>query len=126
MLARVAAAIPFGVLAVVLPYVGILTLEQETLHAEAPVLAAMLFAATELAYWSLELRGGLVDEAGTYLRRLALLVALVVGMFAAGTAVLALVGGFTTEGATVDVLGAAGAIAVVALLALAAASRRTG
>lgn len=117
-------AIPFAVAVVVLPYIGILTLERETLDTSVPLLAALLFGSTELAYWSLELRGPVEDESGTYLRRLALTTAFVVGMFAAGTAVLAVVEGFTTRGATVDVLGAAGALVVVGLLALAAAARR--
>ncbi len=123
-LLRRPAAIPFAVAVVVLPYVGILTLERENLDTSVPLLAALLFGATELAYWSLELRGNLEDESGTYLRRLALTTAFVVGMFAAGTAVLAVVEGFTTRGATFDVLGAAGALVVVGLLALAAAARR--
>jgi hypothetical protein len=116
--------IPLAVLAIALPYVAILTLEIESLDSRSALLAALLFGATELAYWSLELRSGLSDEPGTYLRRVALVAALMVGTFAGGTAVLALVEGFSARGPTVDTLGAAAAIAAVALLFLAAASRR--
>jgi hypothetical protein len=118
--------IPPAVLALALPYIAILTLEIETLDSRAALLAALLFGATELAYWSLELRGALTDEPGTYLRRLALIAALGVGTFAGCTAVLALVEGISARGPTVDALGAAAALAAVALLFLAAASRRAG
>ena len=113
-------------LALVLPYVAILTLEIESLDVRAPLLAALLLGATELAYWSLELRGALADEPGMYLRRVALVAGLVVATFAGGTAVLALVEGFSARGAGIDALGAAAALAAVALLFLAVAARRTG
>jgi hypothetical protein len=118
--------IPLAVVALALPYVAILTLEIESLDSRAPLLAALLFGANELAYWSLELRGSLTDEPGTYLRRVALVAGLMVGVYAGGTAVLALAEGFSAEGPTVDAVGAAAALIVVALLALAAASRRQG
>jgi hypothetical protein len=118
--------IPLAVVALALPYVAILTLEIESLDSRAPLLAALLFGATELAYWSLELRGALTDEPGTYLRRVALVAGLMVGVYAGGTAVLALVEGFSAEGPTIDAVGVAAALVVVALLALAAAARREG
>ena len=118
--------IALGVLVIAVPYVAILTLETESLDSRAPLLGALLFGATELAYWSLELRGSLTDEPGTYLRRVALIASLVFATFLGGTVVLALVEAFGTGGATVDALGAAAALAVLALLALAASARRTG
>lgn len=118
--------IALGILVIALPYVAILTLETESLDARAPLLGALLFGATELGYWSLELRGSLTDEPGTYLRRVALIASLVFATFLGGTVVLALVEAFGTGGATVDALGAAAALAVLALLALAASARRTG
>lgn len=118
--------IPIGVLTLGLPYVAIVTLEHDALDTHVPLLGALLFGATELAYWSLELRGALTDEPGTYLRRLALIASLVFATFLGGTVVLALVERFSAQGATVDVLGAAAAMAAVALLTLAAASRRAG
>ena len=118
--------IALGVLVIALPYVAILTLETESLDARAPLLGALLFGAAELAYWSLELRGSLTDEPGTYLRRVALIASLVFATFMGGTVVLALVEAFGAGGATVDALGAAAALAVLALLALAASARRAG
>ena len=118
--------IPVAVLSLVLPYIAILTLEIKSLDSRAALLAALLFGATELAYWSLELRGSLTDEPGTYLRRVALVAALGVGTFAGCTAVLSVVDGISARGPTVDALGAAAALTAVALLFLAAAARRTG
>lgn len=118
--------IPLAVLTLALPYVAILTLEIESLDTRVALLGALLVGSTELAYWSLELRSGLADEPGTYLRRVALVAAFVFTAFLGGTTVLALVEAFSARGTTVDVLGAAAALVVLALLALAAASRRAG
>lgn len=123
-LARRPFPIPLAVLALALPYTAIVTLEIEELDSRAALVAALLFGSTELAYWSLELRGALTDEPGTYLRRVALVAGLMLGVFAGGTAVLALVEGFTARGPTIDAIGVAAALVVVGLLALAAAARR--
>ena len=58
-------------------YVAILGFEADALDTRAPLVAGALLAVAELAYWSLELRVPVVDEAGTYLRRIALLATLV-------------------------------------------------
>jgi hypothetical protein len=116
-------AIPFALAVLAAPYVALLGFEADALDARAPVLAAALFAVAELAYWSLELRGSLADEPGTYLRRLSLLAALVVVSLVGGTAILALVAEVGTRGTALDVAGAAAALGAVALLALAAARR---
>ena len=79
----------------------------------------------ELAYWSLELRGHIADEAGTYLRRAAVLLGLVLTTVALGTGLLVVVEVVAARGAAVDVLGTVAAVGAIALLALAAA-RRTG
>ncbi len=118
-------AIPVALVALAAPYVAVLGFEQESLDARAPVVAALLFAIAELAYWSLELRGALADEPGTYLRRISLLSLLVLGTIVGGSAILALVAEVGTRGTAVDIIGAAAALGAVALLAV-AASRRTG
>ncbi len=107
------------------PYVAALGFEIDGIDTRAPLIAALLFAVAELAYWSLELRGTLADEPGTYLRRVALLAGLAVGTIAAGTGVLALVETISARGAAIDLAGALAAVGAIALLALAAA-RRTG
>ena len=65
--------IPGAVLVLAAPYVAALGFEIDGIDTRAPLLAALLFVVAELAYWSLELRGTLADEPGTYLRRVALL-----------------------------------------------------
>ena len=116
-------AIPIAVCLLGAPYVAMLGFEADGIDTRAPLIAGLLFAVTELAYWSLELRGTLADEPGTYLRRIALLAALVVGTIAAGTGVLALVEGVAARGAAVDILGALAAATAIGLLAFAAAHR---
>lgn len=116
-------AIPFALAILVAPYVAMLAFEVDALDERAPVLAGALLATSELAYWSLELRGTLADEPGTYLRRVSLLALLVLGTVVGGTAVLALVSGVGARGTAVDVAGAVAALGAVALLALAASRR---
>jgi hypothetical protein len=117
--------IPAAVCVLATPYVAALGFEIDGIDTRAPLVAALLFAVAELAYWSLELRGTLADEPGTYLRRVALLAGLAVATIAGGTVVLAVVGAIAARGTAIDLLGAAAAIGAIALLALAAA-RRTG
>jgi hypothetical protein len=105
-------------------YVVILAFETDAIDTRAPLVAGALLAVAELAYWSLELRRPVADEAGTSLRRLALLAALLFGVVAFGAVILALVEAIEAAGPAVDVLGAVAAVGALALLALAA--RRTG
>lgn len=118
-------AIPVALALLAAPYVVVLAFEVDALDERAPVVAAALLAVAELAYWSLELRGTLADEPGTYLRRASLLALLVVGTVLGGTAILALVAQVGARGAAVDAAGAAAALGALALLAV-AASRRAG
>lgn len=118
-------AVPVAVGLLAAPYVASLAFELDGIDTRAPLLAAALFTVAELAYWSLELRGALADEPGTYLRRIALLAGLAVATIAAGTVVLAVVEGVSARGTAVDLIGAVAAVGAIALLAL-AASRRTG
>lgn len=121
--ARIAVAIPVAVALLGAEYVALLEVEGEALDARAPVVAAALLAVAELGYWSLELRGGVDDEPGTYLRRLALLAALLLGVTTFGVVLLAVVEAVQAEGPALDVLGAVAAVGALALLALAARSR---
>ena len=117
--------IPGAICLLAAPYVAILGFEIEGIDTRAPLLAALLLAIAELGYWSLELRGALADEPGTYLRRVALIAGFAVGTIAGGTVVLVLVDEIAADGAAFDIAGAAAAVGAIALLALAAA-RRTG
>jgi hypothetical protein len=123
LLLKRAEPIPLAIALLVAPYVSIVVFELEGLDVYAPVVAALLFVVAELSYWSLELRGSLADEPGTYLRRIAVLAGLLVVTLAAGTALLVLVEVVTAGGAALDVLGAVAAVGAIALLALAASRR---
>jgi hypothetical protein len=117
---RVSLAVPVAVGLLGGGYVALLGFEAEGLHASAPLVAGGLYAIAELAYWSLELRGPVADERGTYLRRLALLAAGLAAVTLLGVGLLALVEAVETGGVAIDLIGGAAAVAAVALLALAA------
>ncbi len=95
----------------------------DALDQRAPFVAAGLYATAELAYWSLELRNILAEEAGAYLRRVGLLARMTVGALALGIALLALVDVLQTGGVAAEAIGVLAAVATLALLAI--ASRRT-
>jgi hypothetical protein len=115
--------IPGAILVLAAPYVAALGFELDGIDTRAPLLAALLFVVAELAYWSLELRGTLADEPGTYLRRVALLATLALVTIAAGTLVLVVAERVAARGIAIDLLGAVAAVGAVALLALAAVRR---
>jgi len=117
-------AIPAAVALLGAEYVAILGFESDTIDTRAPLVAGALLAVAELGYWSLELRVPVVDEAGTYVRRIALLATLLLGVVGLGAVVLTLVEVVEAGGIAVDIAGAAAALGALALLALAA--RRTG
>ena len=98
--------IPGAILLLAAPYVAALGFEIDGIDTRAPLLAALLFVVAELAYWSLELRGTLADEPGTYLRRLALLATLAVATIVGGTVVLVVVERVAARGIAIDLLGA--------------------
>ena len=121
---RLAVAIPAAVALLGVEYVALLGFEGEALDLRAPFVAAALYAVAELGYWTLELRGAVADEAGTYVRRVALLAGLLLATVALGVGLLALVEAVTARGPALDVVGAVAAVGTLALLAVAA--RRTG
>jgi hypothetical protein len=121
---RLPVTVPVAIAALGAEYVAILGFEADAIDTRAPLVAGALLAVAELAYWSLELRGPVVDEAGTYLRRLALIATLVVSVVGIGAIMLTLVEVVAAGGIAVDILGAAAAFGALGLLALAA--RRTG
>jgi hypothetical protein len=120
---QIAPALPIAVAILGAEYVALLGFEGEALDTRAAVVAAALLAVAELGYWSLELRRAVADEAGTSLRRLALLASVLLGVLALGFVLLALVEAVAAGGPAVDALGAVAAVGALGLLALAA--RRT-
>jgi len=117
---RLAWPVPVAVALFVAAYTGLMADQVKGVDTRAPVVAAVLLAIAELAYWSGELRGAVSDEAGTYLRRCALLALLLVGVVATGTIMLVLAEAVRTGGIEIEAIGAAAAIGAVALVALAA------
>jgi hypothetical protein len=117
--------IPAAIVLLAAPYVAVLGFEVDGLDTRAPLIAALLFTVAELADWSLELRGTLADEPGTYLRRLALLAALAMGTIAGGTVVLVVAEQVAADGPAFEIAGAAAAVGAIALLALAVGKRNT-
>ena len=117
---RFAPAVPVALVLLAGAYAALLGHEVDGLDTRAPVVAAALFAVAELAYWSLELRGAVADEPGTYLRRAALLAVMLAGVVAIGIVLLAVVEAVSAGGLAVELVGAAAAVAAVALVALAA------
>jgi hypothetical protein len=118
LLVRVPAFVTAGLVLLGAEYGAVLAIESEPLDRGAPVVAAALFLAAELAWWSLELRARIASEAGSYLRRLAFLLGLTVGALALGAGVLALVDAVRVRGLAVELAGAAAAAAILALALL--------
>jgi hypothetical protein len=105
-------------------YAAQLGVDDEPLDVTAPVFAAGLIVAVELAYWSLDERDRVRGEPGDDLRRLAYVALLGVAALLAAAVLLALVDAVRARGLGIDVLGAAAA--ALALLALVAFARRRG
>lgn len=118
LLLRLPAAIPAAVLLVGIEYAVILAGQDQAIDSRAPALAATLFAAAELGYWSLELRDAVADEPGAYLRRLGLLAGLALGALALGQLLLALVDVSERGGIAIEALGVVAAVAALAIVVL--------
>jgi hypothetical protein len=89
----------------------------------SPVYAAGLLAVAELAYWSLELRGRAQDAERLIERRTALVATLTLVAIGAGALVLAATALPIGSGVPTDLLGAAAAVAAVAVFAALARPR---
>jgi hypothetical protein len=119
---RWAAPLPWGFAGVGAAYALFLSLRPGTVDGRAPMVAAALFVAAELSYWSIERRSW-PSEGQVVARRLALLVS-------AGLAA-ALVGGLllllaSERGNGIGQEAAGIAAAVLTLLVIAALARRSG
>ena len=97
-----------------------LALDDPTLDTRAPLLAAGLLIAAELAYWSLEERQNVRTEAREQLRRLTVVAALALGSLFVGAVLLAVADVARTRGLAVDLVGAAAAAGALLLLVLVA------
>lgn len=117
---RTPLAVPLAIAGLGAGYAAALALDDGPLDARAPVVAAALFLVAELAYWSLELRDAVADEAGAHLRRIGFLAALILGALAVGSGLLAVVDAGEGEFAGLELLGALAAVAALAIVALGA------
>lgn len=117
------ALIPVAAVAVGCLYGAELAIDDASLDLATPAIAAGLFLAVELAYWSIEERERWKGEAGDGLRRSAVVALLAVAATLVAAALLTLVDAVRTTSLAVDLLGATAAAAV--LLIIVVAARRT-
>ncbi len=104
-----------------------LAISDAPLDAAAPMVAAGLYLAVELAYWSLDERGRWQGEAGDAPRRAALVALLAAAAALVTAGLVVLVDTVRTTSLAVDLVGAAAAAAVlVAVLLLARAQSSSG
>ena len=108
-------AVTVGLALVGAAYGVALAVESKPIDRAAPVVAAVLFLAAELAWWSLELRERIAAEAGSHLRRVAFLLTLTLCALALGGVLLAVVDVVQVDGLAILLLGAAGAALAVTL-----------
>jgi hypothetical protein len=94
-------------------YAAQLAIDDVPLDAAAPLVAAGLLLAAELAYWSLDERNRATGDAGQGLRRTALVALGAAGTLILGSALLVLVDGIRARGLALDVLGVLAATAAL-------------
>lgn len=105
--------VPVAAIAVGGLYGAGLAIEDAPLDLAAPAIAAGLFLAVELGYWSIEERERWKGEAGDSLRRAALVALLALAALLVAAALLTLVDAVRTTSLAVDLTGAAAAAAVL-------------
>ena len=91
---------------------------QHGIDGRAPVVGGLLVLVAELAYWSLERRTPVGDEAGLHVRRAVSVLATTLGSTAVAAALLAVTSVPLGGSVTWDAFGLAAAAGAVALLAL--------
>jgi hypothetical protein len=114
--------VPLALLLVGAVYAAQLAVDDMPLDVAAPLFAAGLLVAAELAYWSLDEREAVRGERGDALRSLGRVAALGVAASVLAAALLATADGVRARGLGVDVAGAAAA--ALALLVIVFATRR--
>jgi hypothetical protein len=112
--------IPVSLVLLGAAYATRLAVDDAPVDTKAPLFAAGLFLAAELAYWSLDERIAAKADAGEDLRRAAVVAALGLGALAAAGAVLAAADVAQARGLAVDVLGALAATAALLVVLLVA------
>jgi hypothetical protein len=103
-------------------YALLVAIDADAIDLRAPLVAACLFVAGELAAWSLELRAAVADEAGIWWRRVAAVLLEATGAYVVAAAVLAVADAGVDGGIPLEAVGAA-ALAAGALALARLASR---
>jgi hypothetical protein len=116
--------VPLGVAAAGGLYAAELAVDDAPIDIAAPAIAAGLYLAAELAFWSLDERQRVEGDPGDGLRRATFVALLGVGSFVVAAALLALADGIRARGLALDLVGAAAAVAALATIALVARERR--
>lgn len=114
---RRGAGIPAGLLFLGAAYGVSLVSRDPGLDASAVLAAALLFAVSELGFWSLELAIRVEREPSIAARRLVLIAALGLGALGAAGLVAAAAGRAAERGLLLEGVGVVAAIAVLAVLA---------
>ena len=112
-----AVTVPVAIALLGTEYVAILGFETDVLDTRAPLVAGALLAVAELAYWSLEQRTAVGEEAGLQLRRALSVLATTFGSAALAAILLAATSVPLGGSVTWDAFGLAAAAGAVAVLA---------
>jgi hypothetical protein len=108
------ALVPVAVAAVGGTYAAELVIDDAPLDLVSPVVAAGLFLAAELAYWSLDERSLSAGDAGLGLRRAALVAVGGLAIVVASSGLLVVVDEVRARGLALDLVGALAAVGVLA------------
>ena len=115
---RLATLVPAAIFLLGAGYASHLAFDNVPLDQGSAAFAAGLLAVAELAYWSLELRSTVPDEAGGYLRRIAFVAALGLATLGLGAVLLAAVELGREGGIGLELLGAFAAVAALGIVAV--------
>jgi ferric hydroxamate transport system permease protein len=109
-------ALPWGLVGVGAAYTVYLALRPGTVDPRAPIVAAILFGAAELGFWSLEPHAAR-NERVVIARRLALIVGTALGAALLASVVL-VVASSASGGVLLEAIGMVAAVATLAVVAL--------
>jgi hypothetical protein len=118
---RWASLLPLGLVGVGAAYAVYLSLRSGTIDPRAPIVAAALFAAAELAYWSIERQEGRAERA-VLVRRTAFVLAGALATAILGSILLIMGGG--GGGLALEAMGVVAAVALLAVIAFLSARPR--